>query len=105
MGPADGDELMDTETVPVIPIGEVQWRHAVRVRGRVRSMRVQPWQGIATLEVMLYDDTGGLVVVFSGRRRIPGVTLGAHMEVEGMANRHRGHLAIINPRYELLAGS
>jgi hypothetical protein len=69
----------------------------------VRSLRVQPWSGIQTVECVLVDDTGGLSVVFLGRRAVPGITLGRTMEVEGMVGQHRGYLAMINPRYELIA--
>jgi len=88
---------------PLTAIGDVTWRRRVRVKGRVRSLRVQPWSGINTLELVLVDDTGGISVVFLGRRHIPGITLGRSMVVEGMAGEHRGYLAIVNPAYELLA--
>ncbi len=84
------------------PIGNVRWRQRVRVRGRVRSMRVQPWAGAAALECTIYDDTGGLVVIFLGRKRVGGVSLGRIMEVEGMVGAHRGFLAILNPSFTLL---
>jgi len=87
----------------VTPIGDVVWRELVHVRGKVRSMRVQPWAGVATLEVTVYDETGGIVVVFTGRRSIPGITLGRMIEVSGRSNRHRGYLSIVNPHYKLLA--
>jgi RecG-like helicase len=84
------------------PIGEVAWRDEVRVRGRVRSVRVQPWLGAPSLEVTLYDETGGIVLVFTGRRAIAGVTLGRDLEAWGRSNRHRGYLSIVNPHYRLL---
>ena len=90
-------------TLALRPIGSVAWRERVRVRGRVRSLRVQPWSGIQTVECVLIDETGGLSVVFLGRRTMPGVTLGRTMEVEGMLGQHRGYLAMVNPRYELHA--
>jgi len=85
------------------PIGDIQWRQRVRVRGRIRALRVQPWEGgVATLECTLVDDTGGLVVIFMGRQKLGGVKLGAHMEVEGMVLESRGKLAVMNPAYTLL---
>jgi hypothetical protein len=85
------------------PIGECRWRERVRVVGRVRSLRVQPWEGaLATLEATLVDDTGGITVIFLGRQRIGGVGLGARMEVEGRVIEARGKLAILNPEYTLL---
>jgi len=86
-----------------IPIAEATWRMRAWVAGRVRSVRVQPWGGVPTLECGLYDDSGGLVVVFLGRRSVPGVAPGRRMAVEGMVGAHNGFLAVINPGYELLA--
>ena len=70
--------------------------------GRVRSVRVQPWADIPTLECTLVDDTGGLTVVFLGRRKIAGIHPGTRMTVEGVAGAHRDKLAILNPDYALL---
>jgi amino acid transporter len=87
-----------------IPIGEAQWRHRVRVAGRVRSVRVQPRAGTSNLEAVLADDTGKLLLVFQGRRRIPGIQPGARLVVEGMVGDWSRHQAILNPDYELIAG-
>ena len=84
-------------------IAELQWRHRARVRGRVRSLRIQPWAGTPTLEAVLDDNTGGVRVVFLGRRSIAGVELGRIVEVEGMVGARDGHFAILNPRYWLRA--
>jgi hypothetical protein len=85
-----------------VPIAELSWRRSARFVGRVRSLRVQPWADVATLECTLVDDTGGVTVVFLGRRRIPGITLGRMMVVDGMAGAHHGKLALLNPEYTLL---
>ena len=87
-----------------IPIGEAEWRHRVRVAGRVRSVRVQPRAGTSNLEAVLADDTGKLLLVFQGRRRIPGIQPGARLLVEGMVGDWSRHQAILNPDYELIAG-
>ena len=89
--------------VDVTPITDTRWRTSVRVAGRVRAIRVQPWaEKIASLEVTLADDTGGITIVFLGRRRIGGIDLGSHMVVEGMVTEVRHRLTIINPTYQLL---
>jgi amino acid transporter len=84
-----------------IPIADVRWRQEVRVHGRVQAMRVEPLAGSPSLECTLVDDTGSVNVVFFGRRKIPGIEMGATMTVCGMAIEHRGRLAIVNPLYEL----
>ena len=85
------------------PIGECRWRERVRVVGRIRAIRVQPWEGGATtLEATLVDDTGGIVIAFLGRQQIGGIKLGAHLEAEGVVIESRGQLALLNPSYTLL---
>ncbi|HEV3280214.1 MAG TPA: amino acid permease [Acidimicrobiales bacterium] len=87
-----------------IPISEAEWRHRVRVVGRVKSVRVQPRAGTSNLECVLADETGRLLLVFQGRRRIPGIQPGARLVVEGMVGDWARRQAILNPDYELIAG-
>jgi amino acid transporter len=94
----------DTETPEgCIPIAEVQYRQPARVAGRVRSVRVQPLAGVASLEVTLADASGSIVVVFVGRRRVPGIKPGARLVAESVVGQHGGRLALLNPIYELVA--
>jgi hypothetical protein len=87
----------------VIPIAEVKWREKVKVAGRVKALRVQPWADqVASLELTLADQTGGITVVFLGRRTLGGVELGSHMVVDGMTSEHHRLLTILNPSYQLL---
>jgi DNA/RNA endonuclease YhcR with UshA esterase domain len=86
-------------------IGDVAWRTRVRVTGRVRSVRVQPRAGVPTLACTLVDDTGGIDVVFLGRRRVAGIHPGSILTVEGMAGCYHDRLAILNPAYEFLRPS
>lgn len=87
----------------VIPIVDVKWREKVKVAGRVKALRVQPWADqVASLELTLADGTGGITVVFLGRRMLGGVNLGTHLVVEGMTSEHHGLLTILNPAYQLL---
>jgi hypothetical protein len=86
----------------LVPIGQVKWRGHVRVQGRIRSIRVQPWADVGSLECTVIDETGGLLLIFLGRRTIAGVELGRHVVAEGMVGEHRGYLAILNPVIELL---
>lgn len=88
--------------VDITAIGDVVARQRVRVAGRVRSVRVRPWADVPTLEVVLVDDSGGLALVFLGRRRIPGIGLGTLMTAEGVPGAHQRRLAVLNPAYVLL---
>jgi len=86
------------------PIGDAHWRERVRVAGRVKSVRVQPRAGTSNLECLLVDPTGGLLLVFQGRPKIPGIEPGARLVAEGMVGAWGRRLAILNPDYELVAG-
>ncbi len=88
---------------PVTPIGDVRWRTHARVRGFIRSMRVQPWADVASLECVVTDDSGGILLVFLGRRRVAGIELGREIVAEGMVGQSRGYLAVLSPDIELLA--
>jgi hypothetical protein len=95
---AEGPDVGDERTTP---IADVRWRQRVRVHGRVQAVRVEPMAGSPTMECTLVDETGGVSIVFFGRRHIDGVEIGAVLTATGMAIEHRGRLAIVNPLYEL----
>jgi amino acid transporter len=96
---AFGDQARGTT-----PISQAEWRHRVRVAGRVKSVRVQPRAGTSNLECVLADESGRLLLVFQGRRRIPGIQPGARLVAEGMVGDWARRQAILNPDYELIAG-
>jgi RecG-like helicase len=96
------DPVPPTVRSDVTPIAEASWRRHVKVAGRVRSVRVQPRVGVPTLECTLVDDTGGITLVFLGRRKVAGITCGRHLVAEGTVGEHHGRFAILNPRYDLL---
>ena len=100
----DPDRDPGTAAVPgTTPIGEVRWRQKVTIAGRVRSMRVAPQHDAPTLEIVLVDGTGGISVVFLGRRGIAGVDVGTNVLVEGTVGVHKARLALLNPKYQLLS--
>jgi amino acid transporter len=86
----------------VVRIAEVGYRQRARVAGRVRSLRVQPWAGVATLECVLVDESGGIILVFLGRKHVAGLAPGVRMVAEGMVGDHGGRLAMLNPEYRIL---
>jgi hypothetical protein len=92
-----------TTNRPVAEIGSLRWREPAMVEGRIRSICVQPRAGVATLEATLWDETGGVTVVWLGRRSVSGVRPGAHIRVQGMLGSHHGKLAFLNPTMELVA--
>jgi amino acid transporter len=86
-----------------IPIAAAEFRRPARLAGRIRSVRVQPLAGVASLEVTVADASGSILVVFVGRRRVPGIKPGARLIVESVVGEHGGRLALLNPIYELVA--
>jgi len=85
------------------PIAEVQYRQRARVAGRVHTMRVQPHGGVAGLECTIVDETGGIALVFLGRRSIGGMKVGMRVVAEGtVVGDDRVRLAIMNPDYRFL---
>jgi len=84
------------------PIAELTYRQRARIAGRVRTVRVQPHGGVASLECTIVDDTGGMTLLFLGRRSIPGMKVGARVVVEGTVGENHGRLAMLNPTYEFL---
>jgi amino acid transporter len=86
----------------VVPIQHASYRRRAVVEGKVRSVRMSPISGSPALMAELCDATGGVTLVFYGRRAIPGLEPGVPMRAEGMLGEHNGHLAIANPTYELL---
>ncbi len=101
---ADAPPIVQPAEVPegVIPIAEVAYRQRARVAGRIRSQRVQPWAGVATLECVVVDGTGGINLVFLGRKHVAGLAPGVRVVAEGMVGDHAGKLAILNPLYRIL---
>jgi hypothetical protein len=104
----DATGAHDEPTGPVVhgsgpvPIGSVHWRDRAVVEGRVRSVSVSPVAGSPALECELCDDTGGITLVFYGRRQIAGIEPGTKMRAEGMVGEMQGFLGMANPTYVLL---
>jgi RecG-like helicase len=100
--PSTREDVSPVFPSDIIPVAEATWRSHVKVAGRIRSVRVQPRVGVPTLECTLVDDTGGITLVFLGRRKMTGITCGRRLVAEGTVGEHHGRLAILNPLYELL---
>ncbi|MHB8189607.1 MAG: APC family permease [Ferrimicrobium sp.] len=100
LDPPPGDRVPDAES-----IGSVAARKRVKVAGRVASIRIQSLDGVPTMAARLEDSSGGLLLVFPGRKAVPGVIPGASLAAWGTAGDMGGHLAILNPYYEFLSAS
>jgi RecJ-like exonuclease len=85
----------------VLPIAAVKWKQRVTIEGRIKIVQVGTTAG-KSLEAQVFDSTGGMRLLFFGRTRIPGIEPGSKVRVTGTVGEYKGHLALANPRYELL---
>jgi amino acid transporter len=86
----------------ITPISEIQWRKRAHVQGRVTALSTAPRGSAPTLQVEVWDETGGITLNFLGRREIAGLEVGMEIRAEGMVGEEDGTLVILNPSYELV---
>jgi hypothetical protein len=97
----DGRHAAASRVDGVVPIGTLTWKQRVTVEGRVTAVQVGSAAG-RSLEVELFDDSGGIRLLFLGRTSIPGLVPGARLRATGRVGEFKGHLALANPRWEML---
>ena len=88
---------------PLAAVKDLVARRPATVRGRLGDVQTRTGPNGATFEAELFDATGSVVLVFFGRRSIPGLAPGVALEARGTPRGHRGRTEILNPLYELLA--
>ena len=86
----------------ITAISEIQWRRRAQVQGRVTSIKAAPSGAAPTLQIEIWDETGGVSLQFLGRREIAGLEVGSQLRAEGMVGEEEGSMVILNPSYELL---
>lgn len=101
-GPDDDEPGIAAHRSGVTPIGTVSWKQRVTIEGRIKLVQTGTAAG-KSLEVQVFDDTGGVRLLFFGRTRIPGIRPGTVIRATGTVGEYKGHLALANPRYELCA--
>ena len=79
----------------------MSWRQRVVVEGRITAVQVGTVAG-KSLEAQLFDETGGVRLLFMGRTSIPGIEPGKYVRASGTVGEYKGHLALANPTYELV---
>lgn len=87
-------------------ISDCEPRVEVTVVGEITNVRIVPKpDGSPWLEATVKDGTGSLVVMWTGRTHIAGVSAGRRLTITGRgAPKGRGgRLMVLNPRYQLLA--
>jgi amino acid transporter len=86
----------------IAAIASLRARQEVTIEGRVKMVQVGTIAGRA-LEAHVMDDSGGSIrLLFLGRTTIAGIIPGASVRAHGRIGEFGGHLALANPRYELL---
>jgi hypothetical protein len=88
------------------PLDGLELRQPVRIAGEIRSVRIVPRAGAASLEATVQDGRGSVTAVFLGRRKIAGLSPGRRVMLEGVVTRHRqaagSDSLMYNPVYQLL---
>jgi len=82
-------------------IGDVIWRQRSHVLGQVVSI-TSTNRGKPSVDLEVWDDTGGITLQFLGRKSIAGIKVGSFIKAEGMVGEENGKLSILNPRYEIV---
>lgn len=82
-------------------LSDCQGRCKVVVVGQIASVTIDKQGG--WLEAEVSDGTGSVVVVWMGRKQIPGVVAGHSIKVSGRLSSRAGGKVIYNPEYQLLA--
>jgi len=77
----------------------------VCVAGRLTSVVYTPRETHPTLEAELWDGSGTVVLVWLGRRRIPGIEPGRSLVAKGRLAQRENRSVIYNPWYELHAAN
>ena len=74
-------------------------RSRVVVSGVIRSACTTVTRGRSSYECTLDDGSGRLVLLFVGRRRVPGLLAGTRCRIEGTARWEDDRLVVWNPIY------
>jgi len=86
--------------IGAVRIAGAPTREPVRVAGAVRRITVRTGEGYDSLVALVSDGTGEVMAAWTGRRSIPGLTLGTRIVLEGAIGEERGVRKMVNPRYE-----
>lgn len=100
-----GEEMAEATGVGADLIAVVEPRSVHTVSGVLHAVASPP-PGRAELVAELYDGSGTLDLVWTGRREIDGITPGRRLVARGRVSQTdpgRRRPMILNPRYRLLA--
>lgn len=94
------EEVRDwAQSVPgTTRIGACPRREQVRLAGIVRRLTIRPAEG--NMEAEVWDGSGQVSAMWTGRSHIPGLGLGTQVVLEGVISHDLSRAKIVNPRYE-----
>lgn len=87
----------------VTPLDTLSMRVSQSMAGEIESVRVVPRANADAVEATISDGTGLVTAVFLGRRRIPGISPGRRIVIEGVPARAGRRTLVYNPKYQLLS--
>ena len=85
-----------------VTIAEAPHRSRAVLQGRIRAVESSSIGTSPTYRAELYDESGGVTLLFYGRRKVEGLEPGALVRVEGRVGERNGYLAMANPTYQLV---
>ncbi|MFZ4516412.1 MAG: OB-fold nucleic acid binding domain-containing protein [Acidimicrobiia bacterium] len=87
----------------VVSMDNLSLRIPQSVAGEIESVRVVPRASADAVEATLTDGRGRVTAVFLGRRRIPGISPGRRVVIEGVPSQSGRRTLVYNPKYRLLS--
>ena len=94
--------MEEIAALDVTPMDAITLRTPQQVAGEIEMVRVVPRAAADAVEATVTDGRGQVTAVFLGRRRIPGISAGRRVLLEGVPTRHGNQILIYNPVYRLL---
>jgi len=96
----------ETESRGCTPVAQCTPGTLVTITGTIRSVLLPPVHETPEFEAELYDGSGSVTLLWTGRRRILGIRPGGKISASGRIAFNGGRRQLFNPRYSLIvAGS
>jgi hypothetical protein len=86
----------------LVRISEAPMREPVRIGGEVEATQLASRTDCPSLEVTVSDGSAQAIAVFLGRKRIPALTPGTHLVLEGVLHVEGNRTLMLNPAYTLV---
>lgn len=96
------DEVREwSEGIPdTVRIADAPTRERVTLAGEVGRISLVPGESADSFEAVITDGTDSITAVWTGRRAIPGLTLGTRVIVKGVLSASPTGRRMVNPAFE-----